>query len=81
MRPHYSHYSRENATPSSGTSPIASCKKVPPPPPPPGIFYGSADQRQGSKNDEFVVVGIRFTISEWGNIKTCQVKNFSMQCL
>ena len=29
MRPHYSHSSRENATPSSGTSPLASCKGVP----------------------------------------------------
>ena len=33
-RPHYCHSSRENATPSRGTSPIASCKRVPPPPPP-----------------------------------------------
>ena len=32
MRPHYSHSSRENATPSSGTSPLGSCKGVPPPP-------------------------------------------------
>ena len=32
MRPHYSHSSRENATPSSGRSPLASCKGVPPPP-------------------------------------------------
>ena len=31
MRPHYSHSSRENATPSSGTSPLGSCKGVPPP--------------------------------------------------
>ena len=31
MRPHYSQYSRENATPSSGTSPLASYKKVPAP--------------------------------------------------
>ena len=31
MRPHYSQSSRENATPSSGTSPLASYKKVPPP--------------------------------------------------
>ena len=42
MRPHYSHSSRENATPSSGTSLLASCKGVPPglnaplPPPPLG---------------------------------------------
>ena len=33
MRPHYSHSSRENATPSSGTSPLASYKGAPPPPP------------------------------------------------
>ena len=31
MRPHYSQSSRENATPSSGTSPLASYKKVSPP--------------------------------------------------
>ena len=30
MRPHYSHSSRENATPSSGTSPLGSRKGVPP---------------------------------------------------
>ena len=33
MRPHNSQSSRENATPSSGTSPLASYKEVPPPPP------------------------------------------------
>ena len=31
MRPHYSQSSRENATPSSGTSPLASYKEVPSP--------------------------------------------------
>ena len=31
MLPHYSQSSRENATPSSGTSPVASHKEVPPP--------------------------------------------------
>ena len=31
MRPHYSQSSRENATPSSGTSPSASYKEVPRP--------------------------------------------------
>ena len=31
MRPHYSQSSRENATPSSDTSPLASYKEVPPP--------------------------------------------------
>ena len=30
MRPHYSQSSRENATPSSGTSPLASYEEVPP---------------------------------------------------
>ena len=30
MRPHYSQFSRENATPSSGTSPLDSYKEVPP---------------------------------------------------
>ena len=33
MQPHYSQSSRENATPSSGTSPVASYKEVPPPHP------------------------------------------------
>ena len=32
MRPHYNQSSRENATPSSGTSPVASYKEVPPSP-------------------------------------------------
>ena len=32
MRPHYNHSSRENATPSSGTSPLACYKEVPYPP-------------------------------------------------
>ena len=39
MRPHYSQSSRENATPSSGTSPLASYKEVPHPPPPPGFIH------------------------------------------
>ena len=30
MQPHYSQSSRENATPSSGTSPVASYKEIPP---------------------------------------------------
>ena len=33
MRPHYRQSSRKNATPSSGTSPLASYREVPPPPP------------------------------------------------
>ena len=31
MKPHHSQSSRENATPSSGTSPLASFKEVPTP--------------------------------------------------
>ena len=34
MLPHYSQSSPENATLSSGTSPLASYEEVPPPPPP-----------------------------------------------
>ena len=32
MQPHYSQSIRQNATSSSGTSPLASYKEVPPPP-------------------------------------------------
>ena len=39
MRLHYSHSTRENATPSSGTSLLASCKGVPPPLPPGAIGF------------------------------------------
>ena len=31
MPPHYSRPSRDNTTPSSGTSPLACCEGVPPP--------------------------------------------------
>ena len=41
MLPHYNQYSRENATPSSGSSPLASYKEVPPPHPPADRFGGS----------------------------------------
>ena len=34
IRPHYGQSSRENATPSSGTSPLAPYKEAPPPPAP-----------------------------------------------
>ena len=33
MQPHYRQSSRENTSPSSGTSPLASYKEVPPSPP------------------------------------------------
>ena len=38
MGPHYCQSSRENATPSSGTSPLARYKEVTPPPLPPAGF-------------------------------------------
>ena len=38
MRPHKSQSSRENATPSSGTSPKAYYREVPPPSPPLGLY-------------------------------------------
>ena len=41
MRPHYTHSSRENATLSSGTSLLASCKGVPPP----GIAVSQSDSK------------------------------------
>ena len=46
MRSHYSPSSRENATPSSGTSPsVASYKEVAPHPPPPGSSLASGVER------------------------------------
>ena len=45
MRLHYSQSSRENATPSSGTSPVASYKGVPSPP----GFYAENLSRQSRK--------------------------------
>ena len=61
MRPHYSHSSRENATPSSGTSLLDSCKGEPPP----GGFYGDkplpADVRLYSDNWLNVTEGIEAT--------------------
>ena len=44
MRPHSSHSSRENATPSSGISVLASCKGEPPPTPK-GIAVSQSDSK------------------------------------
>ena len=51
MRAHYSQSSRENGTPSSGTSPLDSYKEVPPPPQDVGLlplstFMGSTQLRR-----------------------------------
>ena len=52
MPPHYSQSSRENATPSSGTCPLASYKEVPPPPPPIVMIVASGirNTAQGIRN-------------------------------
>ena len=42
MQPHYSQSSRENATPSSDTSPLAYSTRTYSPPPPPGGVYNHA---------------------------------------
>ena len=43
MQPHYSQFSRENATPSSDTSPLAYNQAIfPPLPPPPAGVYNHA---------------------------------------
>ena len=46
MRPHSSQSSHENATPSSGTSPLPSYKEVPPPPPPGDSDFKECPKRQ-----------------------------------
>ena len=51
MLPHHSHSSCENATPSSGTFPLASYKEVPPPPdrtPTRNLRFGLFHQSNGS---------------------------------
>ena len=53
MQPHYSQSSRENATPSSGTSPLASYKEVPPPP----ARAGGACSYTRDLKDIFVLYG------------------------
>ena len=45
MQPHYSQSSRENATASSDTSPLASYKEEPPPPPGQGTRSYAATAR------------------------------------
>ena len=47
MQPHYSQSSHKNATPSSGTSPLASYKELTPPPRP---LVRHADQESGSSH-------------------------------
>ena len=57
MRPHYSQSSYENATPSSGTFPLASYKEVQPPPP------GSLPGRDHSRFFFHSSPNIRFLLS------------------
>ena len=44
MRPHDSQSSRDNAAPSSGTSPLASYKEVPPSPPPGNVQMSRTEE-------------------------------------
>ena len=57
---HYSQSSRENATPSNGTSPLASYKEVTPPPPPPAPVIVSL--AFGSNHNNFP------RLEGWGSI-------------
>ena len=53
MRPHYSQSSRKTATPSSGTSLLASYKEVPPPPTPPEGYRPLPDVSLSTACNEF----------------------------
>ena len=57
MRSHYSQSSRENATPSSGTSPVGSCKEVPPTGKISLRFTSNHWQRATRKNRQRIVHG------------------------
>ena len=57
MRPQCSHSSRENATPSSGTSPLASSyKEVPPPHPPELEVHAQISSQNQQQNDRSLSV-------------------------
>ena len=51
MRPHYSQSSLENATPSSGKSPLASYKEAPPHPPWPSMQAFDNFERNNLSNN------------------------------
>ena len=54
MRPHFIQSSRENGTPTSGTSPLASYKEVPFPPPPPRAQNSNTTNAKGVRCLEVV---------------------------
>ena len=56
MRPQCSHSSRENATPSSGTSPLASSYKEVPPPPPELEVHAQISSQNQQQNDRSLSV-------------------------
>ena len=68
LRPHYSQSSRANATPSSGTSPLATYKEVPPPPP---IQAELRRKKKRSKNSENIILieadiqNLKFSCNKW----------------
>ena len=71
MQPHYSQSSSENATPSSGTSPIAFYKELPPPP------------REGTSviRSECMLDGLSHYLldSETARIRLCRIKIVTTQ--
>ena len=71
MRPNYSRSSRENATPSSGTSPLASYKEVPPSP---GIEMAKrhhAHARQSAFIHSFLLSTSPLSLSPMGFLFLC----------
>ena len=54
IRLHYSQSSRENVTPSSGTSPLASFRKCLPPPTPGNEYEFEVEERRKEKKERFL---------------------------
>ena len=68
MRPHYSQSSRENVTPSSGTSPSASYKEVlPPSPPPPKAYVSYLALENGHKQNTHSKSGAENSIFQFSD--------------
>ena len=74
MRPHYNHSSHENATPSSGTSPLACYKEVPSPPSPPQGFHSNLGW-EWTKSKHKAPSRLQFPIILW-----CATTSFMAPC-
>ena len=70
MRLHYSQSNRENATPSSGTFPLASYKEVTPTPPSAGLRYISDGEHKSVEVDSPQVESrmLNYVLSSTGEI-------------